>query len=192
MIHKRFILSALLLALTLVLVPACGDEEEPVAPDAGQDKPVVADAGDPGAEPPAPPKLWKFDGDSLAGYIAAVKDLKENAPKALRDATESAITMAKSSDGLSFGNKATAILEKHGLTQAQFNKFGTRLWAAVVAVAPEKGAEVAGGLGALGGEHAATVKGIADAALKDITKDVTEEDKTVVKENLDEILGLLK
>ena len=94
MIHKRFVLTALLLALTLVLVPACGDEEEPAAPDAGQEKPAVADVGDPGAEPPAPPKLWKFDGDSLAGYIAAVKDLKENAPKALRDATENAITMA--------------------------------------------------------------------------------------------------
>jgi len=197
MTHKRFALTALLMALTLVIVPACGDDE-PTKPDENG-KPAVGepgtpgDQGDQGAKAPEAPKPapWSFNADSLKGYLAAFKDLKENAPRVLKDAATNVVTMAQSNDGLTIGNKATAILEKHGLTPEEFKKFGNKLWPAVVAVAPEKGAEAAGGLAALAGEHADTVKGVTDAALKDITKDVTEEDKALVKEHLDDILGVL-
>ena len=199
MTRKRFV-PMLLLAFTLVIVPACGDDE-PAKPDVGADKPAAADnnpaAGDADTSgtpaPDAPkPKLWTFDAESLTGYVAVFKDLKENAPEALKGAAGNAVTMAKKNDGLDLGDKGMAILEDHGITVDQFKKFGNRLWPAVVAVAPEKGTEALGGLTNLAGSHSDSIRGLADSALKDITKDVTEEDKVIVKENLDEILELLE
>jgi len=192
----RFAALALLLALTLVFA-ACGEKEEPAKPDVA-DQPSKPAAGDPAAETPETPpaeapakKLWTLNATSLKEYGAAFKDLKENAPAVLRDAGENALTMVKKNDGLSFGNKATAVLETHGITAEQFKHFGSKLWPAVLAVAPEKASQ-AGGLSGLAGDHATSLQGAADEALKEYTKSVTADDKAFVKANLDEILALLK
>ena len=84
----------------------------------------------PKPETPAEPekKLWTLNADSLKGYLAAFKDLQENAPRVLEGATENALAMVKANDGLTFGNKATAILETHGLrclVVVGFSRFGT-------------------------------------------------------------------
>ncbi|MEN8150219.1 MAG: hypothetical protein ABFS86_10375 [Planctomycetota bacterium] len=190
-------LPALLIALTLVLVAGCGEKDEPVKPDV-PDQPVKEagatpepEAATPPAEEAPKPKLWTLNAENLKGYGAAFKDLRENAPKVLEDAAANALMMAKSNDGLTFKGKGLAVLEKHGLTEEQFKSFGDKLWPAVVAVAPEKASE-ASGLGALAGDHAKSLEGAADDALKELTKGVTAEDKAFVKDHLDEILGFLK
>ena len=107
MTRKSFAVSALLIAFTLVLVPACGGEEEPTKPDQ-PDKPAVnvpdqpdqPDAPDPNVKAPEEPKTWGLNAKSLEGYITAVTDLKENAPKALgRDRNGGKVLEAKVEEG---------------------------------------------------------------------------------------------
>jgi len=192
MTRKQFALSALLLAFTLVVVPACGGEEEPAKPDVVD--PGTPPAGDPVAKAPDTPatKTWALNAESLKGYVTTVTDLKDNAPKALKDVMESALAMVKGSKDMSFGKKATAILEKHGFTQSTFNDFSHRLWTATLAAAPDAAGSAASGLGALAGENAGTIKGVSEAVVKEYTKDVTAEDKAFALENLGKITALLK
>jgi hypothetical protein len=197
---NRLALPALLVALAILFVPACGGEEtddtdqatKPAAgtPSAETSAPDAEEPEAPAAETPEK-KLWTLNVKNLREYGAAFKDLRENAPRVLEDATSNALTMAKANDGLTFGNKATKVLETHGLTPEQFKHFGGKLWPAVIAVAPEQASQ-AGGLAALAGDHAKSLEGAANEALKEYTKNVTADDKAFVQENLDEILALLK
>jgi hypothetical protein len=192
---RRTLSIVLLLAFALVFVAACGGEEEATTPDVDQPAKTVepADEGttpeEDVTEPPADaPKTWKFTGESLEDYIECLKDLKENAPKALGDGLGDAMKMITASDDRKLGGKAAPILEKHGFTADEFKKFQKRTWMAVAAAGAKEGGKAAGDIGV-----SSETMGAAASALGgvDLSK-VPDSDVELVKGYIDDLMAAIK
>jgi hypothetical protein len=192
---KKTLATVLLVAFALVFVTACGGEEEPTTPDdntPAKDVTTPDEGTTPETDVVEPPtegaKTWKFTGESLSDYIACLKDLKENAPKALGDGLGDAMKMITASDDRKLGGKAAPILEKHGFTADEFKKFQKRTWMAVAAAGAKEGGKAAGDLG-LSSDTIGAATGAVSGV--DLSK-VPEGDVELVKGYIDDLMAAIQ
>ena len=178
----RIFVPALFVVLALLFVPACGGDEEPEKPDQGETPEKNAEQPAEPEKPDAPTDSgeWGMNEGSLNKYFALLKELMETSPKKFAEAKGEISAAAQALAGMDYGKKATAVIEKHGLTVEEFSKFSNQLWMTVAAVATEKAMKGAEGMGIEG-------MGEAAAGLKTALGDVSEADKKFVEEHWDKI-----